>query len=368
MIRVQRSIAWPLAAVVLAGVAVAAQTKPAAPASPGKGTFYVSTYKGVIAVIDEATEKLIGEIPTKVGIPGDVTISDDRSKLYISDVSYEKIELIDRVTKASIDTYTLSEGSKKVRIWGMQPHPHDKYLILVIKNYELKTDRWDIGPPTLVQYDLATKKIARTIPWPKGEEREGAGVIFSPDGKLMYLLGSDILIYETTNFTQVDKWDLSRPLENGAGRVSLGGFDPFSDEPGFYTGMFTMQDNLQNRRIMGLGRIDLAKKHIDFHPIGPARGMSFSIAPDHKRAYGLWRDIGESEFWAFDLQTYRVVSRTTFKGRPRMSLRVSSGGNYLYIYTAGNTIDLYDATTFQYQRTITLDGDMTSLTLLPPPK
>jgi hypothetical protein len=219
-----------------------------------------------------------------------------------------------------------------------------------------------------VQYDLATEKIARTIPWPKGEEREGAGVIFSPDGRLMYLLGSDILIYETTNFTQVDKWDLSRPLENGAGRVSLGGFDPFSDEPGFYTGMFTMQDSLQNRRIMGLGRIDLLKKHIDFHPIGPARGMSFSIAPDHKRAYGLWRDIGESEFWAFDLQTYRVVSRTPFKGRPRMSLRVSSSGNYLYIYTAGNTIDLYDATTFQYQRTITLDGDMTSLTLLPPPK
>ena len=162
--RLARSIAWPLAAVVLAGAAAAAQTKSAAPPSPGKGTFYVSTYKGVIAVIDEATEKLVGEIPTKIGIPGDVTLSDDRSKLHHSDVTYEKIEIVDRVTKASIDTYTLSEGGKKVRIWGMQPDPHDKYLIMVIKNYELKTDRWEIGPPTLVQYDLATKKIARTIP------------------------------------------------------------------------------------------------------------------------------------------------------------------------------------------------------------
>jgi hypothetical protein len=32
----------------------------------------------------------------------------------------------------------------------------------------------------------------------------------------------------------------------------------------------------------------------------------------------------------------------------------------LYIYNAGNTIDLWDAATYQYLRTITLDGDMTS--------
>ena len=32
----------------------------------------------------------------------------------------------------------------------------------------------------------------------------------------------------------------------------------------------------------------------------------------------------------------------------------------LYIYVAGNTIDLYDAETYQYLRTITLDGDQTT--------
>ncbi len=125
---------------------------------------------------------------------------------------------------------------------------------------------------TLVQYDLATHKITRTIPWPKNQEREGAEIIFSPDGKLMYFFGDDILIYETENFTEVDNWDLSRPLEEGSGRVSLGGLDPFSDEPGFYTGLLTMHDPVQNRRIMGIGRIDLVKKKIDFHPLGPAAG------------------------------------------------------------------------------------------------
>jgi len=51
-----------------------------------------------------------------------------------------------------------------------------------------------------------------------------------------------------------------------------------------------------------------------------------------------------------------------------MGLKVSSNGKVLYIYVAGNTIDLYDAETYQYLRTITLDGDQTSeLFVLPSP-
>ncbi len=356
------------AAVVAAGLAPVAAQRPAAskPAPAGNGTIYLSTYKGVIQVLDEATEKIVAEIPTKSGIPGGVSFSDDRSRLYVQDVSYEKVEIIDRVKRTTIDTFTLSEDKTKVRIWGLEPDPHDKYLILVIKKYTLHTDRWEIGPPTLVQFDLATKKISRTIPWPKGEEREGAGVMFSPDGKLMYLFGEDVLIYETTNFTEVDRWDLSRPIEAGAGRIAFGGLDPFSDQPGFFTGLFTMQDPVQNRRIMGIGRVDLANKKIDFKPIGPARPLGFTITRDHTRAFGLFRDIVEYEFWTFDVPTARVVSRVPFKGRPRMGMRVSSNGNFLYIYQAGNTIDLYDTATLALQRTITLDGDMTSFTLLPP--
>ncbi len=359
-------VAWAIAAA--APLALDQSAAAPRPAPAGTGTIYVSTYKGVIAVIDEATEKVVAEIPVRNGIPSGVTFSNDRSRLYVEDVSFEKVEVIDRAKRTTIDRFTLGEGATKTRIWSLQPDPHDKYLILVIKKYTLADDRWEIGAPTLVQYDLASRKVARTIPWPKGEEREGAGVIFSPDGKLMYLFGEDILIYETENFTEVDRWDLTRPLEPGAGRVSFGGLDPFSDEPGFYTGLLTMQDPLQNRRIMGLGRVDLAAKKVEFHPIGPARGLAFGVARDRKRGYGLFRDIGEAEFWTFDLEHYKLIARTPFRGRPRMGMHVSSNGNFIYIHTAGNTIDLYDTTSFKLARTITLDGDMTSFTLLPPPR
>jgi hypothetical protein len=49
-----------------------------------------------------------------------------------------------------------------------------------------------------------------------------------------------------------------------------------------------------------------------------------------------------------------------FQGRPRMGLKASSNGKVLYLYNAGNTIDLYEAATFKYMRTITLDMDTTS--------
>lgn len=351
------------------------QPRPSSPASrnavtvPGTGTIYVGNYKGTISVIDEATEKITGEIVLKAGIPGRIIFSNDRSRLYISDISYENIEIVDREKRLSLEVHTLTEGKAKVRIWGMQPDPTDKFLILVIKKYTLKEDQWEIGPPTLVQYDLATRKIARTIPWPKDEERERANVMFSPDGKLMYLFGDDILIYETEKFTQVDKWEIQQAIEPGAGRVTFGGFDPFSAEaPGIYTGLFTMNDPLNNRRMLGIGKVDLPRKKIDFRPIGPAKPLGWAISPDRKRAYGLFQDIGEYEFWTIDVENGTVLQRQAFPGRPRMSNRVSSNGNIIYIYTAGNTIDYYDVNTLKKLRTMTLETDMTSFTLLPPPK
>ena len=53
----------------------------------------------------------------------------------------------------------------------------------------------------------------------------------------MYLFSDqDVLIYDTASFTQVDKWELSKPIEEGFGRLEFGSSDAINDEPGFYTG------------------------------------------------------------------------------------------------------------------------------------
>jgi hypothetical protein len=70
------------------------------------------------------------------------------------------------------------------------------------------------------------------------------------------------------------------------------------------------------------------------------------------------QEIRHYELWTIDVPGRRRESKIEFDGRTRMALRSSSNGKILYIYEAGNTIDLYEAAGFKYLRTITLDTDM----------
>jgi hypothetical protein len=334
----------------------------------GDQLLYIGTYAGRIDIIDEGTEKRVGEIPLKTGIPRDLWLSQDRTKFYVLDATYEQIEVIDIASRASLGQFRLSEGNKKVRIRAMQVDPLERFVILLTRAATKQVDRWEIGDAELLQYDLKAHKVVRTIPWPRGEQREFVNLQFSPDGKLLYFFGDDVLILETENFKEVDTWELSRPLEAGLGRVNLGPADDLYEDPGFFTGLFTIQDPVQNRRIMGIGRVNLVGKSIDFTAIGPAQNIGFALAPGRKRGYGLMQQIGRYEIWTFDLEQKKVLSRLEFKGRPRMAIRVSSNGRLLYIYQAGATIDVHEAATFKRLRTIQMDADQTTdLFVLPKP-
>ena len=130
-----------------------------------------------------------------------------------------------------------------------------------------------------------------------------------------------------------------------------------------------MQDPVQNRRIMGIGRVNLVGK-IGRVPPDRTRpkASGFAMAPDRKRGYGLLQQIGRYEFWAFDLEQKKLLNRTEFDGRPRMALRVSSNGRLLYVFQAGATIDVYEAATYRYLRTIEMNADQTTnLFILPKP-
>jgi hypothetical protein len=300
----------------------------------------------------------------KSGIPRRLGLSRDLTRFYVIDATSEFVEIIDITTRSTIDAFKLSEGNKRVRIASVEPDPSHGYAILVTRDATKAIDRVEVGPSTLVQYDLKARKVVRTIPWPDDREQDNANLVFSPDGKLLYLLGNEIRILETANFTQVDRWDLSN-VEEGLGQVSVsfggfGGLDTVNDEPGFLTSTMTVEDPVLRRRMMGVARIDLAKKDLDFYTLGPAGGVSFALAPDGKRAYGLESSVGRYQFWTFDLERRRVVSRAEFDGRPRMSLKTSSNGRLLYIYNAGDTIDIYDGASYTYLRTITLPGDVTT--------
>ncbi len=349
---------------LLSGSALA---QPAGGLTGGDGTFYVGAFPNRIYVIDEATEQVVDTIEmTLGGPPNDMRMSADGSRMYMRDRTFEHIEVIDLETRSTIDTFTLSEGATKVRIRSLVVSPDDAYAVLLADTAVKHIDRWEIAPRRLLQVDLASHEIMREIPWPDGEERTGASMMFSPDGGVLYLFGGEIIALDTGSFEVVDRWELSSVEAPDLERFSFGFGVDRNEEPGYFTNLFRVSDPVQNRRLMGIARINLAERDVDFYTLGPDEPLSsFSLAPDRRKAYAVLKRIGHYEIWTFDLEGRRVERREVFEGRPRMSLAVSTNGQLLYVHQAGATIDLHEASTYRYLRTIDLGGDMTNLFLVP---
>ena len=349
--------------VIAAATAATAGAAPAPRLTGGNGTIYLGSYARHIEVIDEATEKVSARIPLKTGIPWAVRMSRDQTRIYVQSAAQERFEVIDVATQQTIDTFTLGEPDKHVRAIAFEIDPQHRYMVVVARTATRLTDRFDVGPPMFIQYDLRDHKVVRTVPWSSDPEPHYYFVMlrFSPDGKLLYVFSHDILVYDTATLRQVQSWDMSLPNEPGLGGFGLESMDEWNDEPGYFTALFTMQDPVARRRLLIIGRVNLGEKAIEFFPIGPAPEsgeVSFALAAGRKQAFVLVQDIRHNELWTIDIAGHRRESKVEFDGRPRMALRSSTNGKILYIYEAGNTIDLYEAAGFRYLRTITLDTDM----------
>ena len=328
--------------------------------------WYIATYTNHLLVWDEASEEVVDRIEVSNFIPTGIVVNEDKDRLYVMEARAESIEIVDLEQNRVIDEFTLSEGNVTVRINGFAPHPSDERAALFVKRYTKHADRYEIEGPFILEYDLTTKTVSDTIPWPDGEERENVSFRYSPDGETLYLFANDIIAVDAETFEEVDRWEISQALEPGLGRPNFGVFPGTYDQDGVATSLFRMTDPAQNRRMMGVARVRLSEKEVEFYTLGnnePVGG--FSVAPGGEKAFALFSEIGRYEFWEFDLTNRRVAKRVPFQGRPRMGLQVSADGLKLYIHVAGNTIDVYDSSTFEFLRTVTFDEDMTGVAVIP---
>ena len=337
--------------------------------SGGNGTFYTGSYIGEILVIDERTLELVDRIPTQHEIIGRFVVSHNRERLYVSGGMDVDIEVIDLAERRSVDSFSLSAIDPSFRMRSFDVNPQETYALIVGKSRTKLADRFEIGPNTIIRYDLQNHEVMDTIPWPDDHVRERASFMFSPDGSLVYFSAEDMIVLETENFTEVDRWAISEESEPGLGFVRPSFSTSYYEEPGFFTSLVRMTDPINNRRMMGIARVDLAEKEMDFYTLGPNEPVGrFALAPGGKKAWALYTQIGYYEFWAMDLEEGRVTKRTPFTGRSRMGLTVSTNGELLYIHVAGNTIDVYDSETYEHVKAVDVGGDMIGWVLIPGPE
>jgi len=329
----------------------------------GAGTIYLASYGQRLIAIDEATEQVIAEVPLRTGLAWAMRLSHDATLFYVQSADQEHFEVIDIATRQTIDTFTLGSADVHVRVLAFDVDPQNRFMTVVARTARKLVDRFVIDEPMFIQYDLKAHTIARSVPWTTDPQPRYyfLNLRYSPDGRVLYVFADKIHIYDASSLERTDSWDLSLPTESGFGRFDLGSMDETNDEPGFFTALFTTSDPIQHRRQLVVGRVDLKQKRVDSFPFGPAPDypeVSFALGADRKFGYVLLQDIRRFEFWTLDLAGKRLLSRVQFDSRPRMALRSSSNGKIIYIFEAGNTIDLYEAAGFKYLRTITLNGDM----------
>jgi hypothetical protein len=350
-------------AVTLAALTAAAVSPLAAQET---ARWYIGTYSYDILVWDEASEQVVDRIEMKHFIPSGITVSESRDRLYVREASAQVIEIVDVARGEAIDEFTLSHDSVSVRIGAFAPHPSDDKAIMQVMRYTKHTDRYSVEGPFVVEYDLRAKVVTDTVPLPDEREPGTVGFRYSPDGETLYFFANDIIAVDADTYEELDRWEISQPLEPGLGRTSFGTNSGTYDEEGVATSLFRMTDPTQSRRMMGISRVQLSEHEVDFFTLGPSEPVGrFKLAPGGDKAYGLYSEIGRYEFWEFDLVNERVARRQPFSGRPRMALEVSADGDKLYVHTAGGTIDVYDAATFELLHTVTFDEDMTDVAVIP---
>jgi DNA-binding beta-propeller fold protein YncE len=336
---------------------------------------YIGAWQREVLVIDEAQGKVVDRIPLQTGTPQSLTLSYDKKKIYATTWN-NGIEVIDIASRKVINHFTLGEGERIVRMRGFAPDPTDQLLYGTINVAVKKIDRFEIEKPKFAVIDLAQKKITKTFDFPREHDTPFgfmAGYRVSPDGKLLYVFKEDVLIFDLAEFKQVDKIELSKPPHPGAFPVRIGPGDDPNEEPGVVTSVFNTTDQVVRRRIFGIARLDLASRHLDFTPVGPAvTGMTgLRLTPDRKTGYTVAflggapsEPTRRTEFWVFDIPSRKLIKKHEVDTRSRFNFTLSSDGRSLYIYGAGPTIEIYDAETFKLQRVIRFDGDTTTQLLV----
>jgi DNA-binding beta-propeller fold protein YncE len=330
------------------------------------GTLYLPAYPAAILVFDESKGQIVDRIPLETGTPMSMRLAPDRKKIYVTTVDHNGIEVIDVSTRKVINHFVLNTATKQYRFRGGAVDPDGKLFYTVTKEIDKFPEHFEVGKAKYTVIDLAQQKIVRTADMSREDELSSRLAFeVSPDEKYLYQFGSKITILQTSDFKVVDTLDLAQPDFAGMENVRLGGDLDLIGQPGVHTSIFTSADPIVHNRVFGLARLDLARRQVNYDPIGPAPpGMAgLQVTPDKKLAYTIvangMHGNKRCEFWAFDLTTDRLTQKVEVPCRTRFSFSMSSDGKKLYIYGAGFEIEVYDTATLKLQKTWDLHTDVT---------
>jgi len=356
-------------------VGFAGSATPTTASSAAPQLMYLGVWPHTVLVMDAMQGKIIDKINLPTDIARVLVLSPDKTMLYGSTVRDNTIVSINLATRKVTDSFPLNTADTNYRLSGLAIDPTGKVLYSVATPIIKKIDHYDVQPPEFVKIDLAARKITQMVPFPKDETAPNAyrrSMKVSPDGKLLYLFGDKIQVFNTADFKPVKTIELAKTTDPSTDQLSLSPTNDPNESVGKLTGIFETSDPYVHRRIFGIADVDLSNMSYDLTPVGPADAsmQPMMLTPDKKLGYtvAVFGTHGDriTEFWVFDMATKKIINRKQFVGRTRLNFGMSADGTKLMIYNAGFQIELYDAKTLELEKTIDLEGDTTSNLIVMP--
>lgn len=346
-------------------------TMSAASAPIAAATVVLGGYPDQIQFVDEASGKVVQKVTLETGLPENIQLSQDGSKIYVKTLSTSGIEVIDAKTRQVISKFSLDTPTTRYRFNGGVPDPSGRIYYMIGKRMDKGIDAYRIGKTQFMAVDLQTHKVVRAVDLdPEDEPDYRSALAVSPDGKTMFAFFKKVLVIDTAELKVVDRIDLAKPDSPGMSDVSMAGDLATLRDPSKYISVFNAEDPYIHNKVFGIARFDLMTRKFTFQPIGPApeQMSGLEVTPDGKNGYTVAVEgkLGNQkcEFWHFNLTTNAAVGSAAFPCRRRFYFSMSGDGSKLYIYGAGYDVAVYDAKTLKPVADWELRNDITMAGML----
>ncbi|TYC87001.1 YncE family protein [Novosphingobium sp. BW1] len=335
-------------------------------------TIVIGGYPDQVQFIDDTSGKVTDLVTLETGLPDNLQLSQDRSKLYVTTLTHTGIEVIDTKTRKVLNHFELNTPSTRYRFKGGVPDPTGRYFYAIGQRFDKEVDLFRVSKFQYYTIDLKSGDVVRAVDFAEEDNGPGwaASMAISPDGKTLYVFGDKVRVLDTKDFSVLDRIDLAKPQSSALQDVSFGGTLNSRQDPGTYVSLFNGEDPYIHNKVFGIARFDLTQRSFTFDPIGPApdRLEGLQVTPDGKEGYtvAVMDDLGDQrcEFWHFDLETNTAVGKAEFECRRRFYFAMSADGKKLYIYGAGYDIAVYDAATLKLEADWEVRNDITMAGLL----
>ena len=338
----------------------------AAAAPVGAATVVLGGYPDQLQFVDDTTGKVTQKVTLATGLPENIQLSADGSKIYVRTLTTAGLEVIDAKTHQVLSHFSLNTPSSRYRLSGGVPDPTGRFFYLVGKRMDKGIDAYRIGKMQFMVVDMKTQKVVRAVDMdPQDESDYRSSMAVSPDGKTLFAFFKKVLIIDTADLKVVDRIDLAKPDSPGMQDVNVGGGLETLHDPSKYISLFNAEDPYIHNKVFGIARFDLTRRQFSFQPIGPApeQMSGLEVTPDGKDGYTVAVNgkLGSQtcEFWHFDLKTNAALGSAPFPCRRRFYFSMSSSGKDLYIYGAGYDVAVYDAKTLKPKADWEMANDIT---------